>query len=182
MDFYTIFKLLHVLCALAWVGGGMTLLVASLLASRANNDAGLMAGLDLMNRLGKTWFVPASLLTVVFGAVVATLGGMWGELWVILGLAGFASTFLTGLLLLEPEGRRIGALVEAGDMDGAVAGGRRLMTVGKFDYTVMLMVIVDMVVKPGPGDVAVLGVMAVAVIAGAVVFLGPILARTPAAA
>jgi uncharacterized membrane protein len=182
MDFYTVFKLLHVLCALAWVGGGLTLLAASILASRADNTAGLMAGLDVMNRLGKTWFVPASLLTVVFGAVTATLGGMWGELWVILGLAGFASTFLTGLLLLEPQGRQIGALAEVGDMAGAVAAGRRLMTISKFDYVVMLMVIVDMVMKPGVGDVVLLGGMAAAVIAGAVVFLGPIVARTPAAA
>jgi uncharacterized membrane protein len=43
MDFYTVFKLLHVLCALAWVGGGLTLLAASILASRADNTAGLMA-------------------------------------------------------------------------------------------------------------------------------------------
>ena len=78
MDFYSIFKLLHVLCALAWVGGGMTLLAASIMATRANNDAGLFAGLDIMNRLGKTWFIPSSLLTVVFGAITATYGGMWG--------------------------------------------------------------------------------------------------------
>ena len=67
-------------------------------------------------------------------------------------------------------------------MAGAVAAGRRLMTISKFDYVVMLMVIVDMVMKPGVGDVVLLGGMAAAAIAGAVVFLGPIVARTPAAA
>jgi len=181
MDFYTIFKFLHVLCALAWVGGGLTLLAASIMATRANNDAGLFAGLDVMNRLGKTWFVPASLLTVVFGAITATFGGMWGQLWVILGLVGFASTFLTGLLLLEPQGRKIGALIAEGQMVDAVAAGKRLLSISKFDYSVMLVVIIDMVMKPGLTDVVVLAVMAAIVAGGAIVFLGPVLARTPAA-
>ena len=181
MDFYSVFKLLHVLCAIAWVGGGLTLMAASILASRANNDAGLMSGLDVMNRLGKTWFVPASLLTVVFGAVTATFGGMWTEPWVILGLAGFASTFLTGLLLIEPEGRKIGGLIEAGDMAGAVVQGKRLLTIGQFDYCVMIAVIIDMVMKPGPTDFVVLAVMAAIVVAGGIFFLRPALERTPAA-
>ena len=181
MDFYSIFKLLHVLCAIAWVGGGLTLLASGILASRAADNAALFGGLDIMNRLGKSWFVPASLLTVVFGAVTATFGGMWGQLWVIVGLAGFASTFLTGLLLLEPTGRKIGAMLDAGQTDDAIAAGKRLMTISKFDYTVMLMVIADMVLKPNFSDVFVVAAMAVVVAGGAALFLRPLLGRTPAA-
>jgi len=95
MDFYSIFKLLHVLCAIAWVGGGLTLLVASMLASRAAQPTTLFGILDMMNQLGKTWFIPASLLTVIFGAVATTFGGLWGDMWVILGLLGFLNTFLS---------------------------------------------------------------------------------------
>ncbi len=181
MDFYTIFKFLHVLCALAWVGGGLTLLAAGIMAARTSDNATMFGVLGVMNKLGKSWFVPASFLTVVFGAITATFGGMWGDLWVLLGLAGFASTFFTGLLLLEPTGRKIGALLEAGETDAALAAGRRVMNIGKFDYTVMLMVIVDMVLKPGFTDFVTIAVMAVAVIAGAIVFLGPLFGRAPAA-
>jgi hypothetical protein len=181
MDFYSIFKLLHVLCAIAWVGGGMTLLVASIIASRATQPTALFGILDMMNQLGKTWFIPASLLTVVFGAITATFGGMWTQVWVILGLAGFASTFLTGLLLIEPTGRKIGAMLEAGNTDAALAAGRRLLTIGKFDYTVMAMVIADMVLKPSLSDVVVIAAMAVVVAVGAALFLGPLFGRTPAA-
>ena len=181
MDLYTIFKLLHVLTALAWVGGGMTLLAASLMASRASDTAGLFAGLDIMNRLGKTWFIPTSFLTVIFGAMTATFGGLWAEPWVVIGLLGFVSTFLTGLLLLEPTGRKIGAMIEAGRTEEAVATGRRLLTIGKFDYTVMVVVIIDMVLKPGLADVAILAVMAALVVCGAALFLGPLFGRSPAA-
>jgi len=136
MDLYAVFKFLHILTAVAWVGGGVTLLVGSVLAQRAEGDAALFRFLDLMNLLGKTWFVPASFLTVVFGAIAATFGGMWGEFWVLLGLAGFASTFFTGLLILEPTGRRLGGLIAEGREAEALAQGRRLMQVGRFDYTV----------------------------------------------
>jgi uncharacterized membrane protein len=181
MDLYTIFKFLHVLCAIGWVGGGLTLLAAGIMASRTADNASLFGVLGVMNRLGKVWFVPASLLTVVFGVITATLGGMWGELWVILGLAGFASTFFTGLLLLEPTGRKIGAMLETGQTDAAVAAGRRLMNISKFDYTVMLVVIGDMVLKPSFTDFITIGIMAAAVVAGAALFLGPLFGRTPAA-
>jgi len=179
---YVLFKFLHVLTALAWVGGGLTLLVASGMASRAGSREGMFAGLDVMNRLGKIWFVPASLLTVVFGAVSTTLGGMWGELWVLIGLAGFASTFLTGLLLIEPQGRRIAALLEAGRTDEAVQAGERLLTVSKFDYTVMLIVVADMVLKPLWPDVVVLAIFVALLAAGVVLFLLPALRRAPATA
>ena len=75
MDFYTLFKFLHVVTAIAWVGGGMTLLVSSIVTMRSQGDEAVLKSLDTMNGLGKVWFTPASLLTVVFGAIATTFGG-----------------------------------------------------------------------------------------------------------
>lgn len=172
MDLYVTFKFLHVLTALAWVGGGLTLIAGAILAERAEGPTSLFKILDIMNVLGKTWFVPASFLTVVFGAIAATLGGLWGEFWVLLGLAGFASTFLTGLLVIEPTGRRLGALVAEGRPDEAIAQGRKLMQVSRFDYSVMFVVVLDMVFKPGWTDFVTIAVMALIIAAAAIAFLG----------
>src|SRR6218665_1084725 len=172
MDLYTVFKFLHILTALAWVGGGFTLLAGSVLAERAAGEKALFNILDLMNVLGKTWFVPASFLTVVFGAIAATFAGIWGEFWVLLGLAGFASTFFTGLLIIEPTGRKLGGLIAQGRTDEALAQGRKLMQVGRFDYTVMFVVVLDMVFKPGWTDFITIALMALVIAAGAVLFLG----------
>ena len=172
MDLYTIFKFLHVFTALAWVGGGLTLLVASMLAERAEGETALFKILDIMNLLGKTWFVPTSFLTVVFGAITATFGGLWGEFWVLLGLAGFASTFFTGLLIIEPTGRKLGTLVAMGHTDEALAQGRKLMQVARFDYTVMFVVVLDMVFKPAWTDFVTIAIMALILAAGAIAFLG----------
>lgn len=182
MDFYTLFKFLHVLTAIAWVGGGLTLLASSLFTMRDKGDEAVLKGLDTMNSLGKVWFIPASLLTVVFGAVATTLGGLWGDFWVLLGLAGFANTFLTGLLILEPKGRQVAAMLEAGNTTGAIAEGRKLLSVAKFDYTVMLVIVADMVLKPHWSDVLTIGVFAAAIVAGLVVFLLPALRSEPAPA
>ena len=172
MDLYTVFKFLHVLTALAWVGGGLTLLAASMLAERAEGETALFKMLDIMNLLGKTWFVPASFLTVVFGAIAATFGGLWGDFWVLLGLAGFASTFFTGLLVIEPTGRKLASLVASGRTDAALAAGRQMMRIARFDYTVMFVVVLDMVFKPGWTDFVVIAIMALIIAAGAIAFLG----------
>ena len=171
MDFYSIFKFLHVLTAIAWVGGGLTLFAHSIMGVRAKGDAELLKTLDMMNFLGKTWFVPTSMLTLVFGAITTTLGGLWLELWVIIGLAGFASTFLTGLLLIEPTGRRIGEFLQAGQVDKGIAVGKDLIRIGKFDYVVMLVVVADMVLKPSFADLWMLAIFAVVIAAGAYFFL-----------
>jgi hypothetical protein len=169
---YTFFKLLHVITAIAWVGGGLTLLAANIVASKVQGEEGAFKVLDIMNVLGKTWFVPVSFLTVIFGAIATTLGGAWGEFWVILGLAGFASTFFTGLLVIEPQGRRIGAAMAEGRVEDAKAAADRLMQVARFDYTVMLVVIIDMVIKPDWSDFVAMAIMAALIAAGAVAFLG----------
>ncbi|MGV3652242.1 MAG: DUF2269 family protein [Devosia sp.] len=171
MDFYLVFKLLHVLTAAAWFGGGLTLLVANILATRAKGPAEMFSILGTMNSLGKAWFVPTSFLTVIFGAIATTLGNMWGDLWVLIGLAGFVSTFLTGLLFIEPTGLRIAKALEEGREADALAAGQRLMRIVRFDYVVMLVVMADMVLKPQFGDWDLLIGMALIVVAGALLFV-----------
>ena len=182
MDFYTLFKFLHVLTAIAWVGGGMTLLVSSIVTMRSQGDEAVLRSLDTMNGLGKIWFIPASLLTVIFGAVATTFGGLWGDMWVILGLLGFLNTFLTGLLFIEPKGKQIAALIEAGNTQQAIAEGRKLLSVAKFDYTVMLLIVADMVLKPMWSDFIIIAIFAIVLIAGFVTFMLPALRGEPDAA
>jgi hypothetical protein len=95
----------------------------------------------------------------------------WGfdQLWIVLGLVGFAATFVTGLFMLKPSSERLGRDMEA-------AGGRltpqlrvdlrKLIVKARVDYVVLTLVVFDMVVKPTGDDPAVLIAMAVVLIAG----------------
>ena len=182
MDFYTIFKFLHVLTVVAWVGGGLTMLMQSVFSIKDKGELETIRSLNAIASMGKRWFIPASLLTVLFGAATTWFGSLWSELWVILGLVGFASTFITGLLVFEPRSKAMAAAMQAGDEVEALRQGRALLRASKFDYTVMFLVVADMVLKPGYSDFVLLGLMVFILAAGAVLFLLPALRPQPLAA
>jgi uncharacterized membrane protein len=175
MDFYSFFKLLHVISAVAWVGGGLTLLVSAIFNVRDHGPAEAIRAAQSMGSLALRWFLPASGLTLVFGIITTFLGNLWGEAWVILGLIGFAATFLTGHFILRVKSMRMEALMKDGREDEAVAEGLSLLRVGKFDYTVVLLVVADMVLKPVWTDFVTIGAFAAILVAVAayVVFVEP---------
>jgi uncharacterized membrane protein len=178
MDAYSIFKFLHIAAAMAWVGGGVTIFAMAIFAERAKDDAELMRILGSIGILANRWFVPSSLLTLVFGIVMAFLGGLWGELWVILGLAGFAATFVTGHFVARVKAMKAGQLMGEGKLAEAAAVGRQLMQVAKFDYTMLFLVVADMVFKPHWTDYLTLGIFGAVLVVAAVIFLPG--ARNPA--
>lgn len=182
MDWYSIFKFLHVVSAVCWVGGGAVLMWLAVLAGRAGDDEAQMTVVKQTASLALLWFVPSSLATVIFGAVVATIGGLWSSAWVILGLVGFAATFTTGNFVIRPTADAIAKAESEGRRADAKAQGQKLLQVGKFDYVMLFTVIFDMVVKPGWSDVVWLVLMAIVLAAGAALFLLPGLAAKPATA
>ena len=179
---YTIIKYIHILGAIAWIGGGVTLCALGLFAVARNDESEMLRALQSVGVLANRWFVPASLITLVCGIAMAFIANLWGEGWVVLGLIGFAATFVTGHFGLRPLAMKISARAEAGDMAGAAAEGKRMLQIAKFDYTMLGMVVADMVLKPQWTDFIQLGVIAGVLVVGAALFLAPLAARTPAAA
>jgi uncharacterized membrane protein len=179
MDFYSIVKFLHIAAAMAWIGGGVTIFAMAIFADRAKDDAEMMRILGSVGMMATRWFVPSSLATLVLGIVMAFLGGLWGELWVILGLAGFAATFLTGHFVLRIKAMAAGQLMAEGKVAEAAVVGRRLMQVAKFDYVMLFVVVADMVFRPGWTDFATLGAFALVLVAAGYFFLGSGLRPAP---
>jgi uncharacterized membrane protein len=175
MDLYSFFKLLHVISATAWVGGGLTLLASAIFNVRDHGPAAAIRAAQATGALAVRWFLPASGLTLVFGIAAASLGNLWGEAWVIIGLAGFAATFLTGHFILRASAMRMADRMKEGREDQAVAEGLALLRASKFDYTVILVVVADMVLKPAWTDFLTLGAFAalLVVTAGYVIFVEP---------
>lgn len=174
MDWYSIVKFLHVLAAVVWLGGGFAMILIAVRAERSGDDEALIFNLRNTAALGNILFMPASLATLVFGLLMAFLWTGFSDLWIIIGLAGAAATFVTGAGFIKPASDRIAALVaREGATPAVLAEGRRLLDIAKFDYAVMLVIVADMVFKPGPSDYAVLGAMAAAVVLAAVLFLLP---------
>ncbi len=168
MDWYSIVKFLHVIVALIWVGGGFAMAINGVLAERSGDDEGLMRAIRLSSDLGGLLMVPASLLTLVFGLVMCWFWVGFTDLWIIIGLAGYAATFLIGLLIFKPTSERLAEMVKRdGITPASLAEGRRMMKVARFDYSVMLVVVADMVLKPTLSDTVLLMAMAVVLLIGA---------------
>lgn len=184
MNGYALLELFHVFFAIVWVGGGFTLLFAVEIARRKQGPRGTMAVVDIVALLGPSLFVPASLLTVVFGVATAWIGKDFSQLWVILGLVGFAATFLNGVLLIKPRAEKLSAM--GGDMGqdspALLPFADNLLTIVRFDYVILTLVVADMVLKPTPGDVWELAAMVALLVIGAVFTLLRGMGQRPAAA
>ena len=128
---YTFVKYIHILGAIAWIGGGLTLCVLGIIAANSNDDAAMLGALNNVGILANRWFVPASLITLVCGIAMAFLGNLWGDGWVVLGLVGFFATFATGHFGLRPLAMKTAAIAQRGDFASAAVEGITTFRPGK---------------------------------------------------
>jgi hypothetical protein len=102
--------------------------------------------------VGPRIFAPSGLILVITGIWMRADGylGSHYDLWVILGLVGWGATFVTGNFFLRPTGEKLGAeLAEKGPDDpGALALMDRILNVARVDQVVLVLVVIDMVIKP----------------------------------
>jgi len=150
-DWYALFKLVHVVGAVVWVGGGLTLTILAMRAERSS-DPGEMATIARQAAFtGERVFAPVGLIVFLMGiAMVINLHWGWGTTWIVIGLVGYAITFLTGLLVLGPQAKRIGQLLETKGAEAAEtqAAIQRILLLARIDMGVLLLVVADMVLKP----------------------------------
>jgi uncharacterized membrane protein len=150
-DWYALFKWVHVTGAVLWVGGGLTLTILALKAERSADPAEMAMIAKQAAFVGERVFAPVGVLVLLAGiGMVINLHWGWGTSWIVMGLVGYAITFLTGLLFLGPEAKRIGQLIETvgPDADETQAAIRRILLVARVDEGVLLLVVAAMILKP----------------------------------
>jgi uncharacterized membrane protein len=169
MTWYEFLLFVHITAAIFWIGSGFLLMVQSLRAERADDEVTIKRILHDNGWLATHLFIPAS-LTVLLAGVLLTIDGPWefDQLWVVIGLLGYAATFFTGAVVLGPRGDRISKAIarDGGFTPASYADARRLLALARIDYVVLLLVIADMVIKPTGDDVGILLVMAAILVAG----------------
>ena len=183
MDWYSIVKLLHVISAVVWVGGGLMLAIMGTRAAMSGDMQATALAMKTTGDMGGRVMMPASLLTLVFGLILCWFWVGFSELWIVIGLVGYFVTFLVGTLVFKPAGDRMAASIARNGVTPALmVDGNRILRVARFDYAVMMVIVTDMVLKPTPDDVGVLAAMAVILIAGAIAafvnLTGPALAES----
>lgn len=152
MDLYETLKSIHVLAAVIWVGGAVTVQVLASMAQRAGDPARMAVFAKDAELVGMRVFMPASLVVLAAGIWAVIEGSWsWGDVWILWGLAGVAFSAIVGSTFLGPESGRIGALIgERGPSDPEVQRRlSRIFLVSRIEMTILLTVVLVMVIKPG---------------------------------
>ena len=172
MTSYEFLLILHVIAVIVWLGAGFTMDLLFLRAERTRDPAELGKTGELQEWLVPRVFIPSALLTLIFG-ILLVWDGPWsfGDLWILIGLAGWIGSFGVGFLFLKPQGEKMKEIVARYGPTSVEAQhhARRLGVVARVQLLALFLVVVDMVLKPTSDDPWTLVVLAAILVAAAVV-------------
>lgn len=143
------YKLLHVLAAIVWVGGGILTLVFTWRALGADREHRLGLARDtefLANRV----FAPAAMVALLFGIlmVLEVDAYEFTDTWIVIGFTGLVLSTILGMAYYPPQSKRL--ITEITESDPKAEG--RLATIAKvstIDMAILVTVVWAMVAKPG---------------------------------
>ena len=152
MDIYEVFKTIHVVAAIAWVGAVILSQVNAALATRSGEQARLYGFIQDQAWLGKHYFAPAAIILILAGiAMVIESGWEFADLWIVMGIALWVASVIIGAGFLGPRSEKLTTELEQKGMDdpGVQALANQLALLSRADLVILLLVVIVMVVKPG---------------------------------
>jgi len=148
---YALFRVVHVVVAVFWVGGGLLLTILGMRAARSKDPNEMAAIVRQAVFAGERLFAPAGGIVLLMGiAMMINTDWGWGKFWVVAGLVGYGATFFTGVAVLSPLAKKIDGLIAEQGVTApeTQATIQRILLVARIDVTVLLLVVADMVTKP----------------------------------
>ena len=97
-----LFKFLHVLAVIVWLGGVLTVNVLQVLVSRGDDRAAQASLLRLGDLYGRAVIAPAAAFTLLTGVVrVEQIGVGYGTFWVAWGIVAILASIALGATLIR---------------------------------------------------------------------------------
>ena len=150
MDTDELLLSLHLLAATIWVGGGVMVDIQAARALRSDDPARMAGFLSDAGFVGQRIFAPASLILLLAGFGLIAEVDYDFDVWIIVALAVWLFSFIIGMAYFGPEGNRLAEMVERGDTAGEFQSRlSRLATLSRVETALLLLVVVDMAIKPG---------------------------------
>jgi uncharacterized membrane protein len=150
-DAYAVYKALHVLAIVIWVGGDITLTTTGIIFER-RGDGETLASLGKIGAwVGTRIYTPALFAAFLFGVALIEKGNLgWGSFYINFALAGWLVAACVGVGFVGPELGRIDKAAQEQGPDSAEVGRRikRLFTVFRFDTALLILIVIDMTAKP----------------------------------
>jgi uncharacterized membrane protein len=151
---YDFLVTVHILAAILWVGGAVTLHILMRRALRLADPGAQHERFTEFEWVGERFYPIFSVILVAFGIwlVVRDDGGWeFDDTFIQIGLTGWVISFLIGIGFYGREGKKRAGIVESeGAASPSVAASfRRTAMVNSFELLILLIVVVDMTTKPG---------------------------------
>ena len=147
---YEALLFVHILAAMAWIGGGIMLTFISM-RDNPSGDTALKLNFVRMAEFAGPLSGTAALVVLAAGTGMVLLHDHWrlSQLWIWLALILFFVAMIVGAAYYGRAGKRIEAAFEAGDVAEGDRLGRQMLGVSAFDLLVTLTIVGLMVFKPG---------------------------------
>ncbi len=148
---YDVYKALHVVSIVIWVGGDVTLTTLGLVFERRRDGEALAQLGKLGAWIGVHVYTPALFAVLGFGIALMQKGDWpWDVFWVDFALLGWAIAAIVGVAFVGPElGRIDRAAREHGpDSEAVRRRVKRLFAVFRFDTALLVLIVLDMTAKP----------------------------------
>ncbi len=148
--FYTLFKFLHIVGAIVWIGGVVSVSIISARVAREQDGAVLAAMARQSRFYGMAVVGPAAGLTLIAGIVMIAVSGLGAPLWVIWGFATIIVLVALGATLIRRAGEELSnvAATAAPGNPRQLALQRRLATLNIINVLLLLSAVWAMVFKP----------------------------------
>ena len=140
----------HVLAAVIWVGGSTLLLTLGYYLR--NRDLETRVEYTRWTEwLGPRVFAPMSIIVIIAGTLLADRLFEFDQTWITLGFIGWGISFLIGVGFYPREGAKREKLIEQNGTghDLVAKSINRVLTVATIDTLVVVLVVIDMTIKPG---------------------------------
>ena len=150
-DAYQIYKALHVIAIVIWVGGDVTLTTLGIVFERRQDGPTLAALGKLGAWIGTRVYTPALFAAFALGVALIEKGGLgWGTFYIDFALVGWAIAATVGVGFVGPELGRIDKAAQQYGPDSAEVGRRiaRLFMIFRFDTAMLILIVIDMTAKP----------------------------------
>ncbi len=150
MTFEQTLLVLHVFLATIWLGGGLSVTIIALRAE-------LSGDIEKVCRVGTEveWFgsrvlMPCAVLVFLTGVTLTGFFGSFQELWIIISLAAFGLSAVLALVFLGPNPDILSKIVEehGATSEPAQARIRRHFLYNRIEVVLLIVVLVDMIIKP----------------------------------
>jgi uncharacterized membrane protein len=149
---YEFLLTIHVLAAVVWVGGGIAMHILGRRVLRRGDGEEIYEFSKEVNVVGLRLYAPTSLILLIAGILLVNEAGYeFSQLWITLAFLGWGFSFLVGIGFYGPHDKKLQALVaaEGPTASGVVENVRKALFVNQIEILILVLVVVDMTIKPG---------------------------------